>query len=130
MGSYGENDQCPLIEELNIISSSPISHFILIDDARLFMAPPPLPNLIKFYPNINQITETSNKYSLTIYEDVIFMLPVNTQEAFGIYLQKKITQAWLEYGKEIERLAALEKRGKFSKTRSLLGNILEIYKSK
>jgi len=130
MGSYGENDQCPLIRELNIISSSPVSHFILIDDARLFMAPPPLPNLIKYYPNINQIAETSNKYTLTIYEDVIFMLPVNAQEAFSIFLQKKVTQVWQEYGKEIERLDALKNMSRFSKTRSLLGSVLEIWKWK
>src|SRR5260221_293840 len=58
-GSYGEKDQCPLLEELRIINSSPVEHYILIDDARLFEAPPPLPNLTEFYPCLGDLLEVS-----------------------------------------------------------------------
>lgn len=40
--SYGESDQCPLLDELEIINAAEIDHIVLIDDARLFLAPPPL----------------------------------------------------------------------------------------
>ena len=41
--TYGEQDECPLLQELNIIFSSTMKNYaILIDDARLFLAPPPV----------------------------------------------------------------------------------------
>ena len=42
--SYGENDQCPLLLEIAELNKSPRPQFILIDDARLFLFPPPAPN--------------------------------------------------------------------------------------
>lgn len=39
--TYGKNDECPLVKELEIIFSKKLKNFvILIDDARLFLAPP------------------------------------------------------------------------------------------
>ena len=38
--SYGERDQCPLPDELRLLNSNPIEHFLFIDDARLFLSPP------------------------------------------------------------------------------------------
>jgi hypothetical protein len=41
--TYGESDQCPLIKELEVIFrySKEKNFAILIDDVRLFLAPPP-----------------------------------------------------------------------------------------
>ncbi|TLY34310.1 MAG: hypothetical protein E6K62_06060, partial [Nitrospirae bacterium] len=44
--TYGQNDECPLLEEIEAITSSVHTHFLFIDDARLFAAPPPRPHRI------------------------------------------------------------------------------------
>lgn len=38
--TFGSDDECPLIDELGLITKKRIRHYILIDDARLFMCPP------------------------------------------------------------------------------------------
>lgn len=54
--TYGEEDECPLLQELEIIFSSAMKNYaILIDDARLFLAPPPLPHKVKNWPGIKQV---------------------------------------------------------------------------
>lgn len=101
MGSYGEEDQCPLIEEIEILSSSPLNHCILIDDARLFTAPPPIPNSCLFYPSISEVIraleKNQSRYTV-IFEDVIFSIPNDFRLAFQNQLQDLTTRSWREYG--------------------------------
>jgi hypothetical protein len=130
MGSYGENDQCPLIEELEIINASAFNNFIFIDDARLFMAPPPLPSLIKFYPTINKIVDVSKKKFLIIFEDVIFVSPLECQEKLCRYLQEKTTKIWNDYGENIKQLEVAKNQSRFSKTKRLIKDIINIWKLK
>jgi len=40
----GENQECPLLEEIAAVDAGTIQHLILIDDARFFLNPPPLPH--------------------------------------------------------------------------------------
>jgi len=45
--TYGQKEECPLLDEIRILNfSAPDNIFILIDDARLFLEPPPLPHQI------------------------------------------------------------------------------------
>lgn len=94
LDSYGENDQCPLIDELEIICSSSGNHVILIDDARLFLSPPPFPNIIKFYPTISEVIfkvmELMDAY-IIVYEDVIFCIPKMFKKEFESFMQQKAT---------------------------------------
>jgi hypothetical protein len=53
--TYGEEDECPLLEELAIINASPYDHIILIDDARLFLSPPPAPHRIEHWSDISAV---------------------------------------------------------------------------
>lgn len=103
MGSYGENDQCPLMEEISIINESIVPHFILIDDARLFLAPPPLPNKIGFYPGISELINIlinkHNRY-LAIIEDVIIAVPFNCKPEMQALLQEKTTRSWVDTGNQ------------------------------
>lgn len=102
LNSYGENDQCPLLEELSLLTESTIPQFILIDDARLFHAPPPLPNSTKYYPDIFEITSVLHKKQTRytcIFEDVIISVPEFAKESFLHFMQEKTTKAWNDYGK-------------------------------
>lgn len=128
--SYGKNDQCPLLEELKIINSSSFNHFILIDDARLFLAPPPLPNNVKFYPTVNQIVGCLKNQFVTVFEDVLFILPIDKQESFCNYLQEKTTKAWRDYGEQIKQFKKHESLSRYSKTKLLIGDIIRIWNKK
>lgn len=130
LGSYGEKDQCPLLAELEIINASAINHFILIDDARLFMAPPPLPNLISHYPDINKIISRSPNKFLTIYEDVIFLLPHTFEEEFSVFLQEKTTKDWESYGERINFEQARKNQSKIKKSKNLMIEFLKTWKLK
>lgn len=89
--TYGENDQCPLIDELNILNKSNKDMFILIDDARLFLSPPPLPHSLAQYPDILEIVKklSEKERFVAIYNDVIFAIPSKYKMMFSELLQSK-----------------------------------------
>jgi len=93
LGTYGENDQCPLLEELDIICSNRLDNIVLIDDARLFLSPPPLPHSTKYYPSISEIIYKFSHltYYILIYEDVIICIPNKYKDDFVAYIQQKNT---------------------------------------
>lgn len=95
--TYGEQDECPLLQELNIVFSSTMKNYaILIDDARLFLAPPPLPHQVKNWPTIKQVADViPSNLDVIIHDDVIYIAPYET----GIpeYFQGKTTDAWQKY---------------------------------
>jgi len=101
--TYGENDECPLIEEINTISESEYEHFIFIDDARLFCSPPPRPHRIEQWPSIDKVIYALNsdthKYYIVIIEDAIVAVPAYAKEVVANYCQVSNTKAWEEYGK-------------------------------
>ena len=100
--SYGEHDQCPIIEEIGAIVATGMDHSILIDDARLFLSPPPLPNLIEQWPSIDQITRALQaggaSYYITVFEDVVIAVPIKIKAVVAGYLQEQNTRAWQERG--------------------------------
>lgn len=100
--TYGEEDQCPLLQELVIIFQSAIRNYaILIDDARLFLAPPPLPHRLKNWPTIKQVADIlPSNFDMIVHEDVIYLVP--SEIDFPGYIQGKITENWLKYA-EIKR---------------------------
>jgi hypothetical protein len=91
--TFGEEDQCPLLDEIRVINARPEEHFILIDDARLFLAPPPLPHRLDQYPAISEILAELNckERFVAVYDDVIFAIPARYGTAFRQYLQTKIS---------------------------------------
>jgi hypothetical protein len=95
--SFGEQDECPLPEELEIIGQSPHEHFILIDDARLFTAPPPLPHRIDAWPSIaeivNRLQARSAGQYMVILDDVIIAVPQHAQDFVANWCQQVTTAA-------------------------------------
>jgi FkbM family methyltransferase len=77
--TYGAMDECPLLDEIKIISQANVEHFILIDDARLFTAPPPPPHQSEQWPDITAVIRAlsavpSDRY-IVIIDDVIVAVP-------------------------------------------------------
>lgn len=97
--TYGVEDECPLLEELDIIFSSPVTNYaVLIDDARLFTAPPPLPHNRHKWPTIKEIcAAVPSGNDVTIHHDVIYIMPQNP--AFQAYIQDRTTEDWANYQK-------------------------------
>ena len=95
-GSFGEAHECPLLEEIDAIHQSTAEHFILIDDARLFLAPPPFPHRARDWPDITTVLSALNtagrltNYSV-IYNDVILSIPAFARERMQNFYQEQAT---------------------------------------
>ncbi len=88
--TYGIGSECPLLDEISVINESEHEHFILIDDARIFLAPPPLPHDKEQWPDINSVLNLLNlegrRYSI-IFEDVILSVPLHAKDYIAAYYQ-------------------------------------------
>ncbi len=96
--TYGKNDECPLLEELQVIGESSHPHFILIDDARLFTSPPPLPHSIDQWPSIAEVLsalKAGGKEGYTVViQDVIVTVPEFARAFFANLCQEINTEEW------------------------------------
>jgi hypothetical protein len=91
--TYGEEDECPLVEELDIIFKYPKNYVILIDDARLFLAPPPHPHKFQNWQSLADIAKSlPDRWEMVEYEDVIYLYPKKIEAAFKTFLQDEITK--------------------------------------
>jgi len=105
--TYGEGDECPLIEELKIIFSSPKISVILVDDARLFLAPPYRPHEAESWPTIGAIVKAMpENWEMFVYEDVIYLIPESIVVCFKSFLQEKIT---------VQHIKSAKKKGIFTR---------------
>ena len=77
-GTGGEENECPVLEEINI-SSKCKDAIILIDDARCFYGPPPNPHNASHWPGIADIFDLLKQrfpnHYVTVVDDVIFSVP-------------------------------------------------------
>jgi hypothetical protein len=105
--SYGEDDQCPLMKEIDVLNSVPVQHVLFIDDARLFTSPPPLPNRITEWPTIVEVCSAldSGPYRryIVIFEDVIIAVPHQMRDTLAEWCQAANTKAWNEYGQQVSQ---------------------------
>jgi hypothetical protein len=91
--TYGEEDECPLIEELEIIFKYNKNFVVLIDDARLFLAPPPYPHNFKNWQSLTDILKAiPESWELIEFKDVIYLFPKKINNEFKSFLQKIITK--------------------------------------
>lgn len=76
----GIDNECPVLDEIKIISTCKEAT-ILIDDARCFLGPPPPPHNPAHWPGIAQIFDCLKQYFpthyTTIVDDVIICVPHN-----------------------------------------------------
>ncbi|MEG4998382.1 FkbM family methyltransferase [Microcoleus sp. B4-D4] len=93
--TYGEIDECPLLAEIAIINRSDCEHFIFIDDARLFLSPPPPPHSPQHWPDIsavlNLLNSGKNSRHIVIIDDVIIAVPARAKELIVQYCQDLLT---------------------------------------
>lgn len=85
----GERSQCPLLEELQAIEKLHNNSVVLIDDARLFLAPPLAPHEISQWPSLHQIITRlftlNSEYELMVVNDVIVFYPSSLSDVMIEY---------------------------------------------
>jgi len=88
--THGAADECPLLRELEIIARSPHAHYVLIDDARLFLAPPGPPHDSHAWPTLREVMSSpviANPQSYTVvFDDVIATVPLAARDWLAAYL--------------------------------------------
>lgn len=95
--TYGEDDECALLGELDVILTMNQDHFVLVDDARLFFSPPPHPLSPNYWPHITQILnliEQAGRYYTVILDDVIVMCPNEAKPIMVEFYQNYVTEQW------------------------------------
>jgi hypothetical protein len=134
MNSYGSDDQCPIMEEIGSIRSANIDHCILIDDARLFLSPPPFPNVIEQWPTIDsicsRIRSEDKSYYIVVFEDVIVAAPNGARSLVADYCQISNTRAWNQGGMPSAQDGLhLIKRGVWAVARDARLNVKRVFRS-
>jgi predicted nucleic acid-binding Zn-ribbon protein len=121
--SAGGDAQCPLLGELEAIRSISDRSVVLIDDARLFMAPPPKPAVTEGWPRFSEVLDRlqalNPKHELLVIDDVIVFFPPTVREPLSAYAHDHAVD-WLNeiqvsnrVGNRLERM-----REEFAKVRA------------
>lgn len=80
----GYQSQCPLLQELDAIQALNPHSVILIDDARLFLCPPPHPHEVTQWPSfdaiIKKLYSLSSAHEVMVLNDVILYYPSQIRE--------------------------------------------------
>ena len=115
----GDQSQCPLLDEIHVINRLGDSSVVLIDDARLFLAPPAAPHEITQWPSFNEIVTALRKlngqHELMVINDVIAFYPLSAKSVMVTYAQNfgidwlVATNSLKENGSFIQRLEKKEK---------------------
>jgi hypothetical protein len=116
--TYGETDQCPLLEEIEIINSLQPNLYLFIDDARLFLSPPHPPHNVNQWPDIVEVISSlqskPDRY-IVIIEDCIIVTPIHAKSLIVEYCQAVNSDIWEDYA------ASFKIPGNFRKGAYLMG---------
>ena len=95
----GEDDECPLMGELQCLTGRE-GDIILIDDARMFLSAPPAPHQASEWPTLVDIVHALDAAQGEIYmqvvDDVIIVVPDNelSRKTLTDYAQARSNQYW------------------------------------
>ncbi len=84
LDTAGRETECPLLAELAILNVAPVTHTLLVDDARLFAAPPPRPHRAECWPDLGAVLDAlraGGRRHVVMFEDVLVAVPA-TERAF------------------------------------------------
>ncbi|MGA3087506.1 MAG: hypothetical protein ABSD75_02765 [Terriglobales bacterium] len=117
--TFGKSDECPVIGELELLNTSKVAHIVLIDDARLFLAPPPPPHESSHWPDITTICKLlsmhdTNRY-VVVHDDVIIGVPDVAKSRLIEFIRDETLKSGLQPRDMTVR------RTPFSWTRAIIG---------
>jgi hypothetical protein len=89
----GAGDECPVIAELAAIAKGHPDDCILIDDARLFLAPPPPPHAADQWPTYRQVEDAilsaRPAHRIVVAHDVIIAVPERAADLAAAFAARK-----------------------------------------
>ncbi len=92
-----------LLTEIDIINTSGFGNVIFIDDARLFLSPPPGPCTWDAWPSIGSILEKLQDHKhrryVVIIQDVIIAVPIELKQVLASWCQESNAKEWADHGK-------------------------------
>lgn len=90
LDTAGRAAECPLLDELTSINQSTLEHVILVDDARLFCAPPPRPHDPDQWPDLPDVTAAlagNRRRYVAIFQDTFIAVPHARRDLLAELLQ-------------------------------------------
>jgi hypothetical protein len=112
----GADSQSPLLEEIAALGSLHPQSVLLIDDARLYLCPPPLPHRFTDWPAFHDIVRglfaLSDQHRLMVFNDVICFHPVTVDAALAKFVHQNGAD-WLEIAGQARRYRRRRERGLF-----------------
>lgn len=89
----GERSQCALLRELAALRRLNATSALLIDDARLFLAPPPHPHDASEWPSLQDVLDAlrqlSDEHELMVLNDVIICYPRAIRPALSEHARRQ-----------------------------------------
>jgi hypothetical protein len=96
--TYGEGDECPVLFEIETLRTSRHEHYLFIDDARCFIAPPPRPHDMDQWPTLTELTDALTRgerpLEVLVLDDAFVAVPRGAKELVRRHAQDMTTQAW------------------------------------
>ena len=92
----GEEDQCPVLKEIEAMGSGHPDDCIVIDDARLFTSAPPPPHRVEQWPTLIEVFDAIRarhpEHLVTVLGDQVIGVPARGRpavDAYGLRLQPR-----------------------------------------
>lgn len=103
LDTAGQEAECPLLGEILLINEASAPHVVLVDDARLFAAPPPLPHRAEHWPDLSTVVsalDAGGQRFVVLYEDVLIAVPTGARDFLKAFLQEAVTTAYRRSDRE------------------------------
>jgi glycosyltransferase involved in cell wall biosynthesis len=111
-GSVGGEVECPLLFELEAIGSLSARSVVMIDDARLFLAPPPAPSTPQQWPSFSELlarlSALRSDHELMVIDDIIVFFPPAIGEPLRSFARENAIDWLAELTRGRERREAME----------------------
>jgi hypothetical protein len=87
--SAGVEDECPVLEELEAIGAGHPDDCLIVDDAGLFMSPPPPPHRAEQWPTIDEVCDAVRaihpNHLITVLDDQVIAAPARAKPALDAH---------------------------------------------
>ena len=89
--TFGENHECPLVDELDAIYTNCANPYVVIDDATFFTSIPPEPHDVEQWPTILQIADQVRGFIdafVTVVDQTIVIVPYEKRQVIYDFVRR------------------------------------------
>lgn len=98
-GTAGEEDECPVLDELRAVAEGHPDDCVLIDDARLFLEPPPPPHKAEHWPTFDEIAAAIRsarpEHRVEVLHDIVVAVPPSAGDLVERFGRRRLERASL-----------------------------------